>query len=157
MCKCNVLENIKADDVIRISLDESAYTGEPIVCVETHSDGEVQQKITEGFQIHMVNEFLRSLNLCSDSTIQFYTYSLYGIMINHFNTLLAIRKAMQEVSNKPYDEIGYNAKQVYQCILNHLMFAHQMASESWEYAIHHRPLKDWVAEALLLLCKNSCI
>ena len=151
MCKFNVLENIKADDVIHISLDASACTGEPIVCVETRSDGEVQQKITDGFQIHMANEFLRSLNLCSDATIQFFTYSLYEIMINHFNTLLAIRKAMQEVSDKSYDEIGYTAQQVHQCILNHLMWKHQMALESWETAMHRRPLEEWVAEAIALL------
>ena len=151
MSKFNVLENIKADDVIHISLDASACTGEPIVCVETYSDGEVQQKITDGFQIHMVNEFLRSLNLCSDATIQFFTYSLYEIMINYFNTLLAIRKAMQEVSGKPYDEIGYTAQQVHRCILNHLMRKHQMALESWETAIHRRPLEEWVKEAITCL------
>lgn len=151
MSKYNVLENIKADDVIRISLDASACTGEPMVCVETYSDGEVQQKITEGFQIHMVNEFLRSLNLCSDSAVHFVTYSLYGIMINYFNTLLAIRKAMQEVSGKSYDEIGHTAQQIHQCILNYLMWKHQMALESWETAMHRRPLEEWVKEAITYL------
>lgn len=147
----NVLDNLKVNDIVMIMMDASAITGNPVIVVETNSKGEIIQDLTTGFELFNCNEFLRSLNLVEPATIKFTTYSAYNQKIKYLNTLLAIRKAMEEVSGTPYNEIGYSAQQVYQVILNYLLERHRMATKGWEYAMHHRPLKDWVADALLLL------
>lgn len=147
MSRLNVFENIKVDDVISISLDASAVTGEPMVCVETHSQGEIQQKITEGFQIHIVNEFLRSLNLMKAKDIMFITYKQYGDLISHCNQYNHVRKIMEDVSRKTYDDIGILAEDVCLCLLAkyHVMF------EQLDSTIQQRVSRKWVKDAIKFL------
>lgn len=147
----NVLDNLKVNDIVMIMMDASAITGNPVIVVETNSKGEIIQDLTTGFELFNCNEFLRSLNLVEPTTIKFSTYSAYNQKIKYLNTLLAIRKAMEEVSGELYEEIGYSAQQVYQVILNYLLGRHRMATKGWEYAMNRRPLKDWVQETLALL------
>lgn len=147
----NVLDNVKVDDIVSMRLGASCPDMLPAIIIETNNQGVILQNLDEGFKIHYCNEFLRSLNLVLDYEIRFTTYSTYNITINYLNTLLAIRKSMEEVSGKLYDEIGYSAQQIYQIILNHLLRWHRMANKGWDYAMNRRPLKSWVAEAIALL------
>lgn len=151
MSKYNVLENIKADDVISIAFDESAVTGEPMICVETYSDGEVQQKITEGFEIFNCNEFLRSLNLVKPDYVEFTSFAIYKVIINNLNKYLGIKRVMEKVSGVKYDDIKIYAGDVYSCILDRLLAKHHMALDGWEKAMQKRPLEEWVKEAITYL------
>ena len=147
----NVLDNVKVDDIVSMRLGASCPDMLPAIIIETNNQGVVLQDLDEGFKIHYCNEFLRSLNLHSENIIRFTTYSEYHYLLDYINTLLAIRKSMEEVSGKLYDEIGFSAQQVHQVILNYLLRRHRMATNGWEYAMHRRPLNDWVQETLALL------
>jgi len=147
----NVLDNVKVDDIVSMRLGASCPDGLPAIIIETNNQGVVVQELDKGHKIHYCNEFLRSLNLHSENIVRFTTYSEYHYLLNYINTLLAIRKAMEEVSGKLYDEIDYSAQQVHQVILNYLLRRHRMETKGWEYAMNRRPLKDWVQETLALL------
>lgn len=143
----NVLEDIKAEDVISIMIDKGICSGKPIICVETESDGEIQQGITTAFELHWCNEFLRSLNLMPSERVFFTSYPLYCLTVEHLNRLLEIKRAMEMVIGKPYTEIGILASQVYQIILNRLLAKHHFASKGFDAAMQKRPMAEWVKEA----------
>lgn len=147
----NVLENIKAEDVISVMLDFSVSSGNPMICVETNSQDEIQHTLTNGFEIYQCNEFLRSLNLMPTEEIAFATYPFYMLLVRMCNKFLKIRKVMEEVSGIKYDEIGILASQVYDCILNRLLAKHHIASKGFDAAMQKRPMTEWVAEAITYL------
>lgn len=144
----NVLENIKAEDVISVCIETGASSGKPMICVETNSQGEIQQEITNGFELHYCNEFLRSLNLYPTQCISFTSYPEYCQTVKHLNHLLEIKRAMEAVSGKTYAEIDILANQVYQMILNCLLNRHHMGKIDYQEALKKRPLTEWVAEAI---------
>lgn len=144
----NVLENIKAEDVVSVMVDFGVSSGNPMICVETNSQGEIQQEITTAFELHWCNEFLRSLNLMPTEEIAFATYPFYVLLVRMCNRFLKIRKVMEEVSGMKYDEIGILASQVYDCILNRLLAKHHIASKGFDAAMQKRPMTEWVAEAI---------
>lgn len=144
----NVLENINADDVISVLVDIGICSGKPLICVETYSEGEIQQPLTNGFEVHYCNEFLRSLNLIPAELIGYSTYPAYCQTVQHLNLLLKIKRAMETVADKPYNEIDILANQVYQIILNGLLAKHRMARKGFDVAMQKRPLEKWVTEAL---------
>lgn len=144
----NVLENIKAEDVVSVMLDFGVSSGNPMICVETNSQDEIQQEITTAFELHWCNEFLRSLNLMPTEEIAFATYPFYVLLVRMCNRFLKIRKVMEEVSGMKYDEIGILASQVYDCILNRLLAKHHIASKGFDAAMQKRPMTEWVAEAI---------
>lgn len=147
----NVLENINADDVISVLVDIGVCSGKPLICVETYREGEIQQPLTNGFEIHYCNEFLRSLNLIPAELISYNTYPAYCQTVQHLNQLLKIKRAMETVADKPYSEIDVIANQVYQIILNRLLAKHHVASKGFDVAMQKRPLEEWVSEALTYL------
>lgn len=147
----NVLENIKADDVISVRIDTGVYGGKPILCVGTCNQGEVQHPLTNGIEVFYSNEFLRSLNLMPDELIGFGTYPLYDRTVHYLNRLIEIKRAMETVTNKPYKEIDILANRVYETILNRLLAKHHLASDGFDAAMKKRPLKEWVAEALAVI------
>lgn len=144
----DVLENIKAEDVISVMVDFGISSGNPMICVETNSQGEIQHTLTNGFEIYQCNEFLRSLNLMPAEEIAFATYPFYVLLVKMCNRFLKIRKVMEEVSGIKYDEIGILASQVYDCILNRLLAKHRLASKGFDAAMQKRPMTEWVAEAI---------
>lgn len=148
MKKLNVLENINADDVISVLVDMSVCSGNPLFCVETYSEGEIQSSLTDAFEIHYCNEFLRSLNLIPAELISYSTYPAYCQTVQHLNRLLKIKRAMETVADKPYSEMNVIANQVYQIILNRLLAKHHVASKGFDAAMQKRPLEEWVSEAL---------
>lgn len=147
----NVLENIKAEDVVSIMVDVGVCSGNPMICVDTDSQGEIQHPLTDGFEIHQCNEFLRSLNLIPAEMIGFSTYPAYRQTVQHLNRLIEIKRSMEEVSGMKYDEIGILASQVYDCILNRLLAKHRLASKGFDAAMQKRPMTEWVAEAITYL------
>ena len=151
MKKLNVFENVKADDVISISLKPSATTGEPTICIKTHSEGEIRQKITEGFEVFNCNEFLRSLKLAKPDYVEFTSFAIYEVIVNNLNTYLGIKRIMEKVSGVKYDDIRIYAGDVYICILDRLLAKHHMALGGWEKAMQKRPLEEWVKEAITYL------
>lgn len=151
MKELNVLENINADDVISLLVDIGVCSGKPLICVETYSEGEIQQPLTNGFEVHYCNEFLQSLNLIPAELIGFRTYPAYCQTVQHLNRLLKIKRAMETVADKPYSEMNVIANQVYQIILNRLLAKHHMASKGFDAAMQKRPLEEWVKEALTYL------
>mgnify|MGYP006067225339 FL=1 len=62
----------------------------------------MNQVITEGFQIHIVNEFLRSLD--TDVNVEFKTYNQYG------NLLMDIKEALDESGVEFALDYGENSK-----------------------------------------------
>lgn len=68
---------------------------DPMVSVGVDNDGSLQFynfPAIKGYQIHSINEFLKSLNL--DVEIQFKTYVEYGALLNQcMNLIKAKRKA----------------------------------------------------------------
>lgn len=151
MKELNVLENINADDVISVLVDIGVCSGKPLICIETYSEGEIQQPLTNAFEVHYCNEFLRSLNLIPAELISYSTYSAYCQTVQHLNRLLKIKRAMETVADKPYSEMNVIANQVYQIILNRLLAKHHMASKGFDVAMQKRPLEEWVKEALAYL------
>lgn len=144
----NVLENIKAEDVVSVMLDFGVSSGNPMICVETNSQGEIQHTLTNGFEIYQCNKFLRSLNLMPAEEIAFATYPFYVLLVKMCNRFLKIRNVMEEVSGIKYDEIGILASQVYDCILNLLLAKHHIASKGFDAAMQKRPMTEWVSEAI---------
>lgn len=147
----NVLENINADDVISVLVDIGVCSGKPLICVETYSEGEIQQPLSNGFEIYYCNEFLRSLNLIPAELIGYSTYSAYCQTVQHLNRLLKIKRAMETVVDKPYSEMNVIANQVYQIILNRLLAKHHMANKGFDAVIDETLLEEWVKEALAYL------
>lgn len=62
----------------------------------------MNQVITEGFQIHIMNEFLRSLD--TDVNVEFKTYNQYG------NMLMDIKEALDESGVEFALDYGENSK-----------------------------------------------
>lgn len=151
MKELNVLENINADDVVSVLVDIGVCSGKPLICIETYSEGEIQQPLTNAFEVHYCNEFLRSLNLIPAELISYSTYSAYYQTVQHLNRLLKIKRAMETVADKPYSEMNVIANQVYQIILNRLLAKHHMASKGFDVVMQKRPLEEWVKEALAYL------
>lgn len=152
----NILDTIKKDDIVSIHLETSAISGKPMLCVDTYSEGEVQHFIDTGIQIHLCNEFLRSLNLVEAEFIYFRTYEEYDSTITFINKLLEIKSYAEQVTERNYDDIGLLAFEIYAYILNTLLSKHRMAKKGWDKAMQLKPLKEWVSEAIGDLTKK-CI
>ncbi len=103
----------------KLELIKSKSKGDPMVtCWMKILEGEykgsrifMNQVITKDFQIHIVNEFLRSLVAEMDEPIdiRFKTYSQYG------NLLMDVAEAIDdnfEYAVRYYDKNGYNAFEV---------------------------------------------
>lgn len=141
----NILGKIKPEDVIHVSM--ISKNGNPHILILTN-DEHITYPLNDGFEIHLCNEFLKSLHLVPDESIRFDCYVCYGSTIDFCNRLLEYRSVMEEVTGKPYDEIDVLAYQVYSVILDRLLAKHHMAKGGYETAMKKRPLNEWVAEAL---------
>lgn len=103
----------------KLELTKSKSKGDPMVtCWMKVLEGEykgslifMNQVITQGFQVHIVNEFLRSLCAEMDNPpdIRFKTFAQYG------GLLMDIAEAIDnnfEYSVRYYDNEGYNAFEI---------------------------------------------
>lgn len=151
----NILDTIKKDDIVSIHLETSAISGKPMLCVDTYSEGEVQHFIDTGIQIHLCNEFLRSLNLIEAERIYYETYAQYSITIHFINQLLEIKSCAEQVTGKKYDDIDLSAYKIFAYILDTLLSKHRMAKKGWDKAMQLKPLKEWVSEAIGDLTKSA--
>ncbi len=99
--KLELVQSKKGDPMVTcwMKILEGEYKGSLIF---------MNQVITQGFQIHIVNEFLRSLvaEMSEPIDVHFHTYSQYG------NMLMDVAEAIDnnfEYKVNYYDQKGYNA------------------------------------------------
>lgn len=99
--KLELVQSKKGDPMVTcwMKILEGEYKGSLIF---------MNQVVTQGFQIHIVNEFLRSLvaEMSEPIDVHFHTYSQYG------NMLMDVAEAIDnnfEYKVNYYDQKGYNA------------------------------------------------
>lgn len=99
--KLELVQSKKGDPMVTcwMKILEGEYKGSLIF---------MNQVVTQGFQIHIVNEFLRSLvaEMSEPIDVHFHTYSQYG------NMLMDVAEAIDnnfEYKVRYYDQKGYNA------------------------------------------------
>lgn len=104
--------------VEKIELVKSKTKGEPMVSIWFRVVGEndpykgcmlfMNQVITQGFQIHIVNEFLRSMETNLD--IQFYTYAQYGNLL--MDVAEAVDGTLEFALDYSKNDKGYNVYKI---------------------------------------------
>ncbi len=88
------LENIRLRDIENMML-VATDDNNPAVCVIT-ADGEaIKHPLTDAFEVHNYNEFLRSLNI-EDVNIAFYDYEQYSNLITTCAEMLKIQRIMKK-------------------------------------------------------------
>lgn len=88
-------EGINKNNIINMELI-AADQGEPAIAITELIDGiiyESQFLLTQGFQVHMCNEFLLSLNL--GAHISFDSYGSYKSTISSSMTLLKVQRIIE--------------------------------------------------------------
>ncbi len=88
------LKKIKPRDIKNMML-VATDDNTPAVCVITADAKALKHPLTDAFEVHNYNEFLRSLNI-EDVNIAFYDYEQYGNLITTCAEMLKIQRIMKK-------------------------------------------------------------
>ncbi|WFD09963.1 hypothetical protein [Tepidibacter hydrothermalis] len=91
-----VFEAINSNNLLHLELVPDGK-GQPMVLVAFENNNEIQCynfPATKGYEIHIINELLRSLDL--DIKIEFQTYDQYSQLLNHCMDLVNTKKRVTE-------------------------------------------------------------
>lgn len=154
----NVLEDIKAEDVVSVKMVgicteceefENKEKSPALKVIMKNGEYYIHQLIN-GFQIHECNNFLNSLNLIDEKLgyIEFHSYQRYGTTVDFINNLISIKLLAEQITGKEYDCIGLKAYEIFSYILSELFLKHGMGTMLWEDVMKIRPIEEWVSEAI---------
>lgn len=140
--KTNLLEKINLEEIVAIT--SSGTNGKHYVNVTLQNGDIIRHSMNDAFGIHYCNEFIRSLKVYDEAYLEECLHNhihLYEKIISDCNYLIHIKKVLDLLHRT-----DITANQIYLCILNRILPKHNV---SYDEAILHRPLKEWVQEAVI--------
>jgi len=97
-----VIAAVNPKNIVKMEL-VADKNGDSMVSVWVNKDGELQFynfSACKGYQIHSINEFLRSLDLDLDIDIEFQTYEQYAMLLDQCMDLLTLGKVENKMNEK---------------------------------------------------------
>ena len=121
------LKEIKPKNIHNMLL-VATEEGTPAICVITNESEAIKHPLTNAFEIHECNEFLKSLNM-EDIHIEFYSYEHYSGLIETCAEMLNVQRIMKRqrsLGKAPANEV-------------HSVVLDTLEDEGWNHSMIYIP------------------